>query len=703
MSGCEIWYQDLPRDPNLLWSRLLTLCAGFADDPIACDLTASAITAKTKYEALSYVWGTSQAAYNITVNGEPGFNVTENLHRALARLRLKDQSRVLWVDAVCINQTDLAEKADQVSRMDDIYTHAERVLIWLGDCDVYEPEHLIAGQRIHEARERDEWTSTMQDMYAEASEDAFAQYATPPSRRQRNLRPPKARTYVRPTCVLTPEMRRIGEVKSAGPPPAREIDTVEALELAKHVSALPTCEPSVPENLADRLGEHMVKSIARCSSADEVDRNLWWKRVWIIQELLLAQSVIVYCGTYELAWETCKVVLADDFPLSPLDDLRRRFANSDVAATGHSASDPELGLLDLLRATVSNQASDPRDKIYAIMHLTQGQWKYQVRPDYTAAPGKIFAEAALHCLVTTCTFDILFQPFRRFALGGTRDKRCMSWIPDLSLPPEASGRYWYNKPVQGRWNTSVPERDHSFAGDYPRASPPVPKMLLRVLSDLRLSVVGYKIDRVATVYQLGVESISFANEACDISEHFGALVACNDDRRALVSSSHGCWREWSLMEAIYAVFKLDSYNRDGISPFARTGTDRSNFVRVMDKVLRHDLTVAEGRAACSAFEYGGMYAMRLLEQVMESMDPGSSRWGGHFFVTQQGLVGFGPADAEVGDVVTVPSGAHVPFVLRPIGSDFALLGDAYVHGLMRGAMRIKMERGEVQLETFVLL
>ncbi len=57
----------------------------------------------------------------------------KNLADVLRRLRHQTKSRILWTDAVCINQQDHHEKAHQVGFMFQIYSHANRVLVWLGD------------------------------------------------------------------------------------------------------------------------------------------------------------------------------------------------------------------------------------------------------------------------------------------------------------------------------------------------------------------------------------------------------------------------------------------------------------------------------------------------------------------------------------------------------------------------------------------
>jgi hypothetical protein len=83
------------------------------------------------YEALSYVWGTGDRSVAIS-SAEGSIKVTKDLGDALRRLRLPDQPRYLWVDAVCINQSDDGERGHQVRLMRKIYKRTESVLIWLG-------------------------------------------------------------------------------------------------------------------------------------------------------------------------------------------------------------------------------------------------------------------------------------------------------------------------------------------------------------------------------------------------------------------------------------------------------------------------------------------------------------------------------------------------------------------------------------------
>jgi hypothetical protein len=95
------------------------------------------------YEALSYHWGPRDPDCWLTILDEKkafrfetkGLNITPNLAKALRSLRYKNNTRVLWIDSVCINQEDDNERSDQLPLMDQIYMRAENVCVWLGDAD----------------------------------------------------------------------------------------------------------------------------------------------------------------------------------------------------------------------------------------------------------------------------------------------------------------------------------------------------------------------------------------------------------------------------------------------------------------------------------------------------------------------------------------------------------------------------------------
>lgn len=105
---------------------------------ISCTLrTCSvAVARQIGYYALSYVWGDASDTCPILVNGLI-FAATRNLVEALIHVSEVEPrcGSGLWVDAICINQMDVAEKNVQVALMSRIYTGATETLAWLGAGD----------------------------------------------------------------------------------------------------------------------------------------------------------------------------------------------------------------------------------------------------------------------------------------------------------------------------------------------------------------------------------------------------------------------------------------------------------------------------------------------------------------------------------------------------------------------------------------
>ncbi|KAJ4388854.1 hypothetical protein N0V93_006315 [Gnomoniopsis smithogilvyi] len=127
--------------------RLIRVVKGFYDHPVRCELLESYLDREkgVPYEALSYAWGDlSPDKVPIEIVNEksktPAYlNIYPNLYEILRHLRCSHRDRVLWVDAICINQdqTDsaLKERTHQVRQMKLVYETAEKVLAWLGDMD----------------------------------------------------------------------------------------------------------------------------------------------------------------------------------------------------------------------------------------------------------------------------------------------------------------------------------------------------------------------------------------------------------------------------------------------------------------------------------------------------------------------------------------------------------------------------------------
>ena len=115
--------------------RLLKLHLGTPDDKIVISFSLAHYDINyndtIRYEALSYVWGSLTDKESIICNGG-SLAITHGLLHAMRHLHSKGGHRTLWIDAICINQSDDQERSTQVPLMKFIFLRASSVLIWLG-------------------------------------------------------------------------------------------------------------------------------------------------------------------------------------------------------------------------------------------------------------------------------------------------------------------------------------------------------------------------------------------------------------------------------------------------------------------------------------------------------------------------------------------------------------------------------------------
>jgi hypothetical protein len=147
-------YEPLSKNPDEI--RLLKLMPPSSPGDIEIEIIRVSSSAPPAYEALSYVWGPPERTHEVTVKtsskkcfprlsrrrrflfGRSKFKLSQlaisrNLFIALQHLRLANKPRLLWIDAICINQDDVAERSEQVNKMASIYGSAQLVILWLGE------------------------------------------------------------------------------------------------------------------------------------------------------------------------------------------------------------------------------------------------------------------------------------------------------------------------------------------------------------------------------------------------------------------------------------------------------------------------------------------------------------------------------------------------------------------------------------------
>ncbi|KAJ4860016.1 heterokaryon incompatibility protein (HET) domain-containing protein [Trichoderma breve] len=134
IGNSELLYQQLPLDE--LQIRLLRLEPKTGSTKIQASLIKRNLLDIKRggpfFEALSYTWGPPTVTKDILINGI-AFPVTANLYAFLENYQEAGQGVDLWIDAICVNQSDLLEKNHQIPMMNLIYAAARALIIWLGE------------------------------------------------------------------------------------------------------------------------------------------------------------------------------------------------------------------------------------------------------------------------------------------------------------------------------------------------------------------------------------------------------------------------------------------------------------------------------------------------------------------------------------------------------------------------------------------
>lgn len=110
---------------------------GHEDGLIRASLKIFSLDEQPEFNALSYAWTTHNPTREIRVGGMPFF-IRPNLHDFFKILRNDTLNGWMFIDAICINQDDYRERAQQVQLMRRVYSEARRVVVWLGMPDEYD-------------------------------------------------------------------------------------------------------------------------------------------------------------------------------------------------------------------------------------------------------------------------------------------------------------------------------------------------------------------------------------------------------------------------------------------------------------------------------------------------------------------------------------------------------------------------------------
>jgi hypothetical protein len=563
------------------------------------------------YRALSYTWGDPANTTPMYLNDKL-VRVTENLAAALQHFEQEHLPLRIWADAICINQKNEAEKSHQVEMMAEIFKRASEVLVWLG------PSEYGSGEAIGVLRDMGNQILKLQ-LY-----DDEPNGHTKTNGRKRNVN-------------------------------RDQLDAIWA-------QWLPNCVPKFDLGLVQ-----------------QVFQRPWFRRVWVLQEAAVNENVTFYCGKHSISkqalWAGARTIIAltnklcafslrqpDDPPiwqtLGGTNFIARRTLNI-VTFAGR-----KLPLEALLTEITTNlgewpyEASDPRDRIFAILGFSSDSAALSIHSNYEKTCRAVYLEVAEVILKQANTLDILY------AISGPKNLKAVpSWVPDWSVPipstfgPRQIGKFM----ASGRNSRCSP----TFCSDK--------------FGNRLLVLKGYRVDTVEVIMSRQWDPL------WDVRSHYDSHIhEFNQSFRRLGQGGKTAYEsDEDRHEALWKTPIADCDAQFNVAEKSRPPASSH-----MEDSFNALMGISQGDIE---------WRERASKPYIHVMKLESARR--RIFLSTGGYYGLGQETLRAGDVICIFPGGDSPFLIRAAGAGYyELIGETYVHGIMFGEY-LKTDR---QVEEFVL-
>lgn len=356
-------YRGLPLDEGGSNVRVLDILPGEPSTAIECRLSVRQLSADTGFEALSYTWGKNIRDGKVRVNGV-GFAITVNLESALRYIRRISKKRRLWADDLYIDQSDLEECGHQVKNMGQIYRNADQVLIWLGpgsECSDTAMRYLLS------------WLKVPVKSFQSAANTCCPNHFSVFEMRISNY-PALFQGLLCPKCN-------------------RKCFCADCCHLRREIET----------GLEDLL------------------HRSWWQRIWVVQKVAMAAGdPLVGCGQFWVPWSGLvrfaregQIWPASRAWIAMLHEIRMdvksppRLRDSAGLIPWNSSGAPADDVFEWLRQTTRFGASDPRDKIYALLGMARSRRWREMKPDHTLSIRDLILHLVAEMILADSQLDVL--------------------------------------------------------------------------------------------------------------------------------------------------------------------------------------------------------------------------------------------------------------------------------------------------------
>jgi hypothetical protein len=622
-------YQYQPIDPKDE-IRILIVSPPASSDPttIHGELFTAKLSDTPPYEALSYCWGAEVFPEMLHLPGGV-LAITDNLAAALRQLRHLEQPRHLWVDAVCINQRDNQEKNHQVSLMSQVYRNAATGLVWLGKGDNNTREAM----------------KTMKELA-----DSAWQYGIP-------------------SKFLT----KGGVVGGI-------------LATNKVVLSFNQKNNGISKEIVG-----LSKTIKLGSLEAYFDQD-WFKRLWIIQEFVLAPNLTIHNGEMALSAHDfmlgfsviCLLALHPTVAITCQTMLRDWFWGFSVCMQKEEYWHAEgNNLLSLLGLHSTRQCKLEVDIIYGLLAIATDGAEWPV--DYGLTVESVFTEVALSYLKRS-NLSILHHGYRAMQISSNATTDAASHRAHLpSLVPDWRFRSNGNELIHNGFDSATSSR---------------PKVSTEYASSGIIGLEGVYVD------ELSITVPDTPNNSTPVP--WDDLVVFNIFTQALAFKGIFIRRmqnwQYPTGEALDLVFAQSIilknrpyYSRRILGQYLTPNDMLLRWQKLVDAFAPEDSTPP----SCSQRDSNSVGPTDFDTELYSSVIS-RAREGRKHIMTRSGYIGLGPKTCKVGDVIAIFDGAETPFVLRlaektdslerirnlgsevreNVGELWEIIGECYLYGLM---------------------
>lgn len=622
---------------------------------LRCSIKTISLRDNPEYTALSYTWGDSSRTSLLIINdsadsSEAALHITKSVETALLHLRHSTSTITLWIDQLCINQGDDAEKSSQVQLMKAIYEGAREVIVWLGPA-VDGSDNLI-------------------DILTEIGKKAC----------EAGILEPDA-SISEKNDAFKASYSELIKSNSLGPD-----FTIPMESLRSFVDRSWWTRMWVVQELSVALSVNFACGSQKISY-DHLRNALYFYTFYIrklVDEFLARYSMV------RLFFSAEKQRTLFGLCSAPVDSAAMKMLTSRYQYQCQMESNGGHSLYRILKVShvvgysnVRLDATDHRDKIFGLLGLARDAQELGIWPEYDKKCREVYIKVA-KALIEAGHVDLLwFCQFPKLM------DDLPTWTPDWSAE---------SAPIKTPYGDNFSESSSSFAASGKAEA----RTGHTENSEKYVSLPGVFVDRVDVIGSPwgSLPEGDFFEAACQFIQEINLF--CNETPRNETKQSpkaleEARWRtpigdkEWNdvgtaqrATESSREVYE-EVLRRMNLQKFPNTGPERVQSMQFLTNVgpfLNSSwfLTIAIVLYAYSCLS--PLLSARAKKNFPIETRPGLSymnfmkeMYNRRPFRTKNGYVGLGPVEMISNDVLCIVFGAQVPYVLRPCGgSRYQLVG-----------------------------